>query len=233
MAAKDNSTAAAVNTAYPASAAQPFRDSGFTLVELLIVISIIAVLVALLLPAVQSARSAARRTQCLNQLRQIGIASSAHASAHGHFSTGGWGHSWVGLAERGFGKKQPGSWIYNLLPYVEHQSLHQLGLNQAGSDLQAANKQRVTTPIGLFNCPERRPPETWPLLTEPAGTCDRQPHETAALTEAARSDYVMNGGSVSGNFHRGPASLAEGDDPNYDGITVPITGSVTSAVWCR
>ena len=104
-----------------------FTRHGFTLVELLVVIAIIGILVALLLPAVQVAREAARRTQCKNNLKQIGLAVLGHESAQRFFPHGGWGFQCMGLPGRGFGPNQPGGWIYNILPFMEEQSIHQLG----------------------------------------------------------------------------------------------------------
>src|SRR5437762_11596414 len=74
---------------------------GFTLVELLVVIAIIGTLIALLLPATQAAREAARRTQCLNNLHQLAFASLNHEQALNQFPNGGWGPLWVGDPDRG------------------------------------------------------------------------------------------------------------------------------------
>src|ERR1039457_6255536 len=103
------------------------QQSGFTLVELLVVITIIGILVAMLLPAVNSARESGRNAQCKNNLRQLGTACLAHEEAQGIFPAGGWGWSWVGDPDRGYGDQQPGGWIYNILPHTDQTAVHDLG----------------------------------------------------------------------------------------------------------
>jgi prepilin-type N-terminal cleavage/methylation domain-containing protein len=100
---------------------QTGRD-GFTLVELLVVIAIIGVLVSLLLPAVNSAREAARRTACSNNLRQIGLAFINYESAHGAYPQGLYSHPVDGHAyeQDGLG------WCSKLLPYLEEQAIYDL-----------------------------------------------------------------------------------------------------------
>src|SRR5271170_2463060 len=87
------------------------RRLGFTLIELLVVIAIIAVLIALLLPAVQAAREAARRSQCVNNLKQLGLGVMNYESSNGCFVPGEKGCCW-------------GNWTVFILPYVEQGQLY-------------------------------------------------------------------------------------------------------------
>src|SRR4029077_15365078 len=119
--------------------AQPAGISrAFTLIELLVVIAIIGVLVALLLPAVQSAREAARRTHCQNNLKQIGVAFLNFEGAQKAFPSGGWGYHWTGDPDMGFGEKQPGGWAFSILPYLEDSTVFQVGKGLLQNQKQAA-----------------------------------------------------------------------------------------------
>jgi len=97
---------------------------GFTLVELLVVIAIIGVLVALLLPAVQAAREAARRTQCASQLKQFGIAMQNYHDVAGHFPYGSRNPGANGLSINDAGDQRQGSRLLKLLPYMEQNNLY-------------------------------------------------------------------------------------------------------------
>jgi len=187
---------------------------GFTLVELLVVIAIISILIAILLPVIQSAREAARRTQCANHIRQLALACNQHELDRGHYPTGGWGHAWVGIPDRGFDSKQPGGWIYNVLPYIEQTRIRELGKGLSGADSAAASAKRLAMPVPLLNCPSRRRPGALPATADMAHL--QNPRETATVAAVARSDYAINAGSVRvfASFE-GPATLAEGDAYGY------------------
>ena len=168
--------------------------AAFTLVELLVVIAIIGILVALLLPAVQSAREAARRMQCSNNLKQIGLAALNHESAQKTFPSCGWGWCWVGDPDRGFGKKQPGGWIYNVLPYCEQQNLHDLGKGETDATMKKAEVTKVTiTSIPMFNCPSRRP--CVPYTSLKGVFSPTNAFNANDVDKHARSDYAANGGT--------------------------------------
>jgi prepilin-type N-terminal cleavage/methylation domain-containing protein/prepilin-type processing-associated H-X9-DG protein len=182
---------------------------GFTLVELLVVITIIGILVGLLLPAVQGVRESARRTQCSNHVYQLARACLGHESAQGFLPTGGWFYRWAGDPNQGFTKIQPGSWLFNILPYMEERPLHDmgkgLGLNppQYATDSSGSNGKRkalgaimAATPVQMFVCPSRRKNIAFKYLVVGnwEGTTGWDFYNIDHPQTIARNDYAGNGG---------------------------------------
>jgi prepilin-type N-terminal cleavage/methylation domain-containing protein len=185
------------------------RCAGFTLVELLVVIAIIGILVGLLMPAVQGAREAARQTQCSNNVKQLGLGASQGVATVGFFPTGGWGNTCVGDPTRGFDKKQPGGWIYNLLPFIELGVLHDVAVSATADNFNQLNALQTQTPMDLFICPTRRRVALYPFQSRDYWNMDR-----STLTKCSKTDYAINVGTIGDNelgCPSGVSSLATGD----------------------
>ena len=181
----------------PQSAISNPPRSGFTLVELLVVIAIIGILTGLLLPAVQYAREAGRRTQCQNHLKQLGLAALMHHDAMHHFPTGGWGYRWVGDSTRGFGQGQPGGWIFNILPFLEQENLRSQGTD-------ATRTAMLGVPLEVLICPSRRRAGLYPYGETMFGLAN-----CPAPASAAKSDYAICAGDDPQPGGSGPASLTD------------------------
>jgi prepilin-type processing-associated H-X9-DG protein len=194
------------------------------LVELLVVIAIIGILVALLIPAVQAAREASRRTTCKNNLRQIGVACLNHLDTRKHFPSGGWGHDWTADPNRGYGPDQPGSWIYNVLEYVEEGKLRANGKGQATTSaaFKTSSIALHQSALATFQCPSRRRAQPYPAAWGPPDTDEikEQPWlaEIAHTGGVAKSDYAANSGdsrAFSGDRFYRPDSYAAIDPSKW------------------
>jgi prepilin-type N-terminal cleavage/methylation domain-containing protein len=152
---------------------RPRRSRGFTLIELLVVIAIIAVLIALLLPAVQQAREAARRTQCKNNLKQIGLAFHNYHDIYRVLPDGGndTGTGWPCGACCNANNRGEWNWMYQILPQIE----------QANLAAVATDATIYTTPVATYFCPSRRSPGVY-------GT-------------SAKSDYAGNVGDAQSSYN--------------------------------
>ena len=127
---------------------------GFTLVELLVVIAIIGILIALLLPAVQAAREAARRSQCSNNLRQTGIALQMYHDTLQAFPPGYVTLAVTNPASSTYGDLPPGwGWGTMILPFSEQKPLYERLMNHGVSPWHTANAESIRTAVPFFICP--------------------------------------------------------------------------------
>ncbi len=182
---------------------RPARSSreGFTLIELLVVIAIIAILIGLLLPAVQKVREAAARTQCRNNLKQIGLAFASHHDTYKVYATGGlsWtsGNTrvWLPSGVPAAYDQQSWGWMYQILPYIEQ-----------GTVWKNPNDNLVTGFIvPIYFCPTVGQPRVYNYAQ----------NGNNSTTRRAMNDYLGNGGTYGYGAWNGGGS--------YDGPIVPTT----------
>jgi prepilin-type N-terminal cleavage/methylation domain-containing protein len=199
--------------------------SAFTLVELLVVIAIIGILVALLLPAVQAAREAARRAQCQNNLKQLALGMVNHESSNKSLPFGGWTYYWTGDPDAGFGRDQPGGWCYNLYAFIEEQPLRDYGSGLTGAAKKDAIGKMMSTPVGTFICPTRRPARAYPGGAAVNGG--------SAGMLVAKTDYAANAGSVIHPARSNPSSFdwAPGGGNTTVEIAIGVLNKGTTYKW--
>jgi prepilin-type N-terminal cleavage/methylation domain-containing protein len=164
------------------------NSRGFTLIELLVVIAIIAILIALLLPAVQQAREAARRTQCKNHLKQIGLALHNYHDVYDLLPPGWLDDPALGLPAAPHPSRY--AWPVSLLPMIEQTALHD-ALDPRNDLIDAlkvpAKLALMQQPLSVFRCPS----DTGPALNDL-----RPMHDNVTLHQVALSNYV-------GAYHAG------------------------------
>lgn len=183
---------------------------GFTLIELLVVIAIIGLLVALLLPAVQQARSAARKTQCANNLKQLGLATHSFHDTYGAFpparlildvprAAGADVGTFIGMDEP--------TWLVRLLPFLEQSTLHSQW-DEYLTYSEIPNSARLKA-LPVFLCPERHSVDTAVVdeavvtITAPCGC----PGGTQTVPGGAIADYAANHGDLSPGAIRRPTDF--------------------------
>jgi len=184
---------------------------GFTLIELLVVIAIIAILIALLLPAVQQAREAARRSQCKNNLKQMGIAFHNHLEVYKYFPSGGvsWTYppDFTDSGKPAVAPLQRCGWAYQILAFMEQQSVWKGG---SGTTDAARQQFAIQTPIIPYFCPSRRSATALPPTGNwyaPAGTFPHAPIDYAG-SNAENNGVIIATGANQKWGSQGPITTA-------------------------
>jgi len=164
---------------------------GFTLVELLVVIAIIGILVAMLLPAVQSAREAARRSQCQNNLKQIGLAITSYADSYGEVLPMG----------RDDTEHYAVSWAFRILPFIEDTAIHDSFVEGEMVE-NIKNATAMRQPVATYICPSRRG-------VDELVDFDNNDSATRMPKSAAPGDYAASAGPFAQYGNGGEKDPAE------------------------
>ena len=206
---------------------QQLKTRGFTLIELLVVIAIIATLIALLLPAVQQAREAARRSQCKNNLKQLGIALHNYHDTHSSFPAGyysygtsnGSGPAWAAIDPATWDAAPGWTWGTMLLPYMDQAPLYNaLNLNLPCWDL--ANLSAAQTKLPVFLCPSSSGGDE-PFLVQDASGSPLL--KGGSQLRFGRSHYVASHGQESCGGECGSSTTGEVFTNIYTKTTKTVT----------
>jgi prepilin-type processing-associated H-X9-DG protein len=192
----------------------------FSLIEVLVSMTIVASIATMLLPATQNARESARQAWCRHNLVRLAESMNRHEFIMGHYPAAGWSPEWLGVSARSSDASQPGGWAFNLMNYIDARRVRDIGSYTGslttssgngsgkgntgdaggGNDkhldaaIHAAYVQLTNNSLGVFNCPSRRTSK--PVRVDTAMTFHTPASAPLSLQTATRTDYAVNGGST-------------------------------------